>query len=82
MGFVLPIGLMMQSKSMIGVNMLKIADSYPEVISTCLQDMLELYHKNEITTHVGGVFNENQLIEAHDLLESGKSMGKITVRWN
>ncbi|MEY3586678.1 MAG: hypothetical protein RLZZ243_1742 [Bacteroidota bacterium] len=82
MGFVLPIGLMMQSKSMLGVNMLKIADSYPEVISTCLQDMLELYRKNEITTHVGGVFNENQLIEAHDLLESGKSMGKITVRWN
>jgi len=82
MGFVLPIGLMMQSKSMIGVNMLKIADSYPEVISTCLQDMLELYRKNEITTHVGGVFNEDQLIEAHDLLESGKSMGKITVRWN
>jgi NADPH2:quinone reductase len=82
MGFVLPIGLMMQSKSILGVNMLKIADSYPEIISTCLQDMLELYRKNEITTHVGGVFNENQLIEAHDLLESGNSMGKITVRWN
>jgi NADPH2:quinone reductase len=82
MGFVLPIGLMMQSKSIIGVNMLKIADSYPEIISTCLQDMLELYHKNEIVTHVGGVFDENQMIEAHDLLESGKSMGKITVRWN
>jgi NADPH:quinone reductase-like Zn-dependent oxidoreductase len=82
MGFVLPIGLLMQSKSILGVNMLKIADNYPDVISTCLKDMLELYHKNEITTHVGGVFNENQMIEAHDLLESGKSMGKITVRWN
>lgn len=82
MGFVLPIGLMMQSKSIQGVNMLKIADSYPEIISTCLQEMLELYRRNEITTHVGGVFNDNQLIEAHNLLESGKSMGKITVRWN
>lgn len=82
MGFVLPIGLMMQSKSIVGVNMLKIADSSPEIIAACLQDMLELYRKNEITTHVGGVFNENQLIEAHDLLESGKSMGKITIRWN
>ena len=82
MGFVLPIGLMMQSKSMVGVNMLKIADSYPEVISTCLQEMLELYRKNEITTYVGGIFTDNQITEAHDLLESGKSMGKITVRWN
>jgi NADPH:quinone reductase-like Zn-dependent oxidoreductase len=82
MGFVLPIGLMMQSKSIQGVNMLKIADSYPEIISTCLQDMLELYRRNEITTYVGGVFNDKQLIEAHNLLESGKSMGKITVRWN
>ena len=82
MGFVLPIGLMMQSKSIQGVNMLKIADSYPDIISTCLQEMLELYRRNEITTHVGGIFNDNQLIEAHNLLESGKSMGKITVRWN
>ena len=72
----------MQSKSMVGVNMLKIADSYPEVISTCLQDMLELYRKNEIITHVGGVFTVDQIAEAHELLESGKSMGKITVRWD
>lgn len=82
MGFVLPIGLMMQSKSIIGVNMLKIADEFPDIISDCMKEMLDLYRNKEITTHVGGIFSVDQMSEAHELLESGKSMGKITVRWN
>jgi NADPH2:quinone reductase len=81
MGVVLPIALMMRSKSLIGVNMLKIGDAYPDIIATCLKEVTELYRKNELTTHVGGVYQIDQLNEAHDFLESGKSMGKITVRW-
>jgi NADPH2:quinone reductase len=82
MGVVLPIGLMMQSKSLIGVNILKIADVYPEIISSSLQEIVQLHKSNKITTYVGGVFSHNELNAAHDLLESGKSMGKITVRWD
>lgn len=82
MGIVLPIALMMRSKSLIGVNMLKIADAHPDIITTCLKEVTELYRKNELTTHIGGVYQIDQFNEAHDLLESGKSMGKITVRWN
>ena len=82
MGVVLPIGLMMQSKSLIGVNMLKIADVDPEIVSSSLQEVVQLHKSNKITTHVGGVFSHNELNAAHDLLESGKSMGKITVRWD
>lgn len=81
MGLILPIALMMRSKSLIGVNMLKIADAHPEIIANCLNEVTELYRKNELTTHVGGVYELDQIIEAHDFLESGKSMGKITVRW-
>ena len=81
MGVVLPIALMMRSKSLIGVNMLKIADAYPDIIATCLKEVTELYRKNELKTHVGGVFQIDQMNEAHDFLESGKSMGKITVLW-
>lgn len=82
MGIALPIGLMMQSKSIIGVNMLKIADEYPDIIAECMNEMLALFEKDEITTHVGGIFTVDQMCEAHEFLESGKSMGKITVRWN
>ena len=81
MGLILPIALMMRSKSLIGVNMLKIADAHPEIIANCLNEVTELYRKNELTTHVGGVYELDQINEAHDFLESGKSMGKITVRW-
>jgi NADPH2:quinone reductase len=81
MGVVLPIALMMRSKSLIGVNMLKIADAHPEIIATCLKEVTELFRKKELTTHVGGVYQIGQINEAHDFLESGKSMGKITIRW-
>ncbi len=81
MGIILPIGLMMQSKSLIGVNMLKIADSYPDIISTSLKEVVQLHQLKKITPHVGGVFTQHEIVAAHDLLESGKSMGKITVRW-
>ena len=81
MGLILPIALMMRSKSLIGVNMLKIADAHPEIIANCLNEVTELYRKNELTTHVGGVYELDQINEAHYFLESGKSMGKITVRW-
>ena len=81
MGVVLPIALMMRSKSLIGVNMLKIADAHPDIIATCLKEVTALFTKKELTTHVGGVYQIEQLNEAHDFLESGKSMGKITIRW-
>nr|WP_294859250.1 zinc-binding dehydrogenase [uncultured Fluviicola sp.] len=40
MGFVVPIGLMMRSKSMIGINMLKIADFKPKVLAECLNEVV------------------------------------------
>lgn len=82
MGIVLPIGLMMQSKSILGVNMLKIADARPEVIFHCLNEVIQLYQNKSIIPQIGGVFNSNELHKAHDLLESGKSTGKIVVKWN
>jgi NADPH2:quinone reductase len=62
--------------------MLKIADEYPEIIADCMKEILDLYRKNEIRTYVGGIFSVQQMSEAHALLESGKSMGKITVKWD
>jgi NADPH:quinone reductase-like Zn-dependent oxidoreductase len=36
MGLIIPVGLMMRSKSVLGVNMLKIADNRPKVLQHCL----------------------------------------------
>lgn len=81
MGISVPALLMMQSKSMIGINMLKIADSKPKVLKHCMTEMIRLYQSGKITTENGGEFNFKDLNQAHHLLESGKSIGKISVHW-
>lgn len=81
MGLVLPIGLMMRSKNILGVNMLKIADNKPKVLEFCLQSVVHLYTEGKIKPQIGGVFDASQLPEAHEALESGKTTGKLAVKW-
>lgn len=81
MGFILPIGLMMRSKSILGVNMLKIADNRPDSLTECLAAVIDLYRKNELKTHVGGRFSVKEIAQAHTLLQAGKTTGKLSVFW-
>lgn len=81
MGAMLPIGLMMTSKSILGVNMLKIADNRPDVMSHCLKEVVKLHTAGVIQPQVGGTFSHNELSKAHSLLESGKTTGKLTIFW-
>lgn len=81
MGFFTPIVLMMKSKSIIGVNMLKIADSKPEILKECLNGIVALAKSGAVLPQVGGVFQADALGDAHALLESGKSTGKIAIVW-
>lgn len=81
MGLILPVGLMMRSKNVLGVNMLKIADNKPVIMSECMPAVLELYSSGKLRPQVGGVYPADQLAQAHGLLESGKSTGKLVVVW-
>lgn len=81
MGFTPPIGFMMLSKSVVGVNMLKIADNKPQILAECLTSVVEMYENKQLIPQVGGKFSQNDLPQAHELLESGKSTGKISVFW-
>lgn len=81
MGLVLPIGLMMRSKNILGVNMLKIADNKPEVIEHCLNGIVGLFKDGKIKPQVGGMYSSNELAQAHDALESGETTGKLAVVW-
>lgn len=80
-GFYHPAMLMMPSKSIIGVNMLKIADDKPAVIQRCLQQVIRLYEEGVFVPHVGKVFPINEIAGAHEYLEKRKSMGKIVMKW-
>ena len=81
MGIVIPVFMMMGSKSILGVNMLKLADQKPEMLQYCLANCLKLYQEKVLKPVSGGVFNFTDLAAAHALLESGKSTGKIIVCW-
>lgn len=82
MGLAPPIGLMMQSKGVIGINMLRIAESHPEILKEAMESMVKLYRNNELKILQGHHFSHTALNEAHKALESGKTSGKVCVFWD
>ncbi|MFT4757589.1 MAG: NADPH:quinone reductase-like Zn-dependent oxidoreductase [Vicingaceae bacterium] len=81
MGRPLPIALMMTSKSVLGVNLLKVSDSNPQLFNYCLNEAYQLYKDGEMKIEVGKQYKFDQIQEAHQFLASGKSSGKISLSW-
>ncbi len=81
MGVVIPMMLVAGSRSIVGVNVLRIADHRPDLLAETARQLQTLLTDRHIHPVSGGVFTVDQLAEAHQLLESGKSMGKIAVKW-
>ncbi len=80
-GIFSPIQLMMNSKGIIGINMLRIADYKPLVIKRCLEEVVRLTENGTLNPEVGGTFKIEEIGKAHAFLESRKSTGKIAVKW-
>ncbi len=80
-GFFSPIAFLGKSQSLIGVNMLKIADYRPDMLAESFKGVSNLYAKGILNPHVGVVFNETELDKAHAFLEGRKSIGKVVVKW-
>ena len=76
-----PVPLLMRSRSLIGVNMLRISDERPEVLARCMRGVADLALAGELEPIVGGRFPAADIAQAHDLLESRRSTGKIVVTW-
>lgn len=80
-GFYHPVMLMMPSKAIIGVNMLRIADEKPAVLQRCLQEVIKLTETGIFTPNPAQVFPVAQIGAAHEMLESRSSTGKVVVAW-
>ena len=80
-GFQHPIRLMLASKAIIGVNMLRIADHKPAVLQRCLEAVVDLTRKGEIEPMVGGRYPVDRIGAAHAFLEGRGSTGKVVVTW-
>jgi len=80
-GFFSPAFLLMQSRSIVGVNMLRVADHRPDILKTCLENTFELAEAGVFKPVIGARFPHEEMGKAHVLLESRKSTGKIVVNW-
>jgi NADPH2:quinone reductase len=76
-----PAMFMMNSKSMLGVNMLRIADNKPEVLQRCLNEVVKLTTEGIFKPTLGKVFPVTEIDTAHTYLETRQSMGKVAVQW-
>ena len=81
-GFFSPISYLGKSQSLIGVNMLKIADHRPDMIAESFNGVSRLYHQGILKPHVDKVYRQDQLDQAQAHMEDRKSMGKVVVAWN
>lgn len=80
-GFFSPAFLLMDSRAIIGVNMLRVADHRPKVLKSCLNHCFALGGSGEFKPLVGATYPASELVAAHAFLEQRKSMGKIVVQW-
>jgi NADPH2:quinone reductase len=76
-----PAQFMMNSKSLIGVNMLKLADERPLVIKRCLEEVIRLHRDGIFIPHEGKVFLASEIAVAHRYLQDRKSTGKVVLKW-
>jgi len=76
-----PLQLLMSSKSMVAVNMLRIADHKPQLFQKIFNGVMEMAEAGIISPILSKNFKPEQIAEAHDFLESRQSIGKITLTW-
>ncbi len=81
-GFWSPIKFVSSSTSLIGINMLRVADDKPMAFKRALQAVNDLAEAEEIKPFVGKEFPHTELAAAHNYLEGRKSIGKVAVKWS
>ena len=80
-GFYHPAKFLMTNKSMLGVNMLRLADYRPDAFSRVMTQVSEYAKEGIFKPTAGGTFPADEIAKAHAFLESRKSIGKVAVRW-
>lgn len=79
MGIIMPVKLLIKSQSLIGVNMLRIADHRPDVLKACMDEVYTLYKAKKIEPSIGSTYGLNDIAVAHDMFEKGNTTGKVVV---
>ncbi len=76
-----PAQWLIPSRSLIGVNMLAIADKNQKMLQRILVDVAQRYQSGIYKPVVAKVFQADKIAEAHEFMQSRKSIGKIAIQW-
>lgn len=76
-----PVVFIMNSKTLAGVNMLKIGVHKPDLLQYCMQNVVKLAQEGKIDPHVGAMYPLDKLNDAHTALETRATTGKIGIYW-
>ncbi len=80
-GFYHPAPFLLESRSLIGVSMLRLADYKPYVVQRCLEQSVRLFNEGLWKPLEGAVFPVDQIVHAHEALMQGSIPGKIVIKW-
>jgi len=81
-GFVSPLSLIMRSKSVVGINILKLGDYKPQVVAHAMQQVVAMAEAGTVDPVVGGFYSASELNKAHEALEHRGTVGKLGVYWD
>ena len=73
------IDLLSKSKSFYGVNMKALGDARPDILRSILDEVLKQFEKKKLKTVIHKEYSWKQIAEAHALIESRASTGKIVL---
>ncbi|HNL16903.1 MAG TPA: zinc-binding dehydrogenase [Chitinophagales bacterium] len=76
-----PAQLLIESRSIIGVNMLRIADYKPDTLKFCMDSVINLLKEGKIKPEVSKMYKASDIYAAHHDLENRKTIGKIGIVW-
>ena len=80
-GLFTPLTFIMRSKSIIGINILKLGDSKPQLIAKCLHAVIAEAEAGKLDPVVRTTYKIGDLNRAHKSLENRGTIGKTVVFW-
>lgn len=81
-GFFHPFSLMTNSKGLLGLNLLRIADERPALLTRALNEVARLAASGTLEPVVDRSFPAEAVAEAHERVESRESTGKVILEWS
>ena len=81
-GWMSPAGMIVASKSVSGLNLLALSGRHPILVKEALNAVVKGTREGWWAPKAGHIFPAADVAEAHALMESGRSTGKIALIWD